>query len=281
LNYPALDIDGVDSDFLLALVDDCSPSAVDIHESVVTIFFADAARRDRARDAIVVTHPEATVSARDVDDEDWARRSQENITPITVGRITVTPPWFVGTDSPSSSQPLTAAALTIVITPSMGFGTGHHATTRLCLRALQELDLAGSYVVDVGTGSGVLAIAARALGASEVIGIDDDADAIQSAIENLARNPGADHVRFEVKDLRAAPLPRANAITANLTGALLVRSADLLLEALTASGSLIVSGLQSQERDDVVRAFGKARVAWEATEEEWVGLIIRPHASGA
>jgi ribosomal protein L11 methyltransferase len=276
LKYPALDIDGVDSDFLLALVDDCSPSAVDIHESVVTIFFADAARRDRARDAIVRTHPEATVSARDVDDEDWARRSQDNITPITVGRITVTPPWFVRADSRSSSQPVTAAALTIVITPSMGFGTGHHATTRLCLRALQELDLAGSHVVDVGTGSGVLAIAARVLGASEVIGIDDDADAIQSAIENLARNPGADHVRFEVKDLRAAPLPRADAITANLTGALLVRSADLLLEALAASGSLIVSGLQSQERDDVVRAFGKARIVWEATEEEWVGLIIRP-----
>jgi ribosomal protein L11 methyltransferase len=274
LKYPALDVDGVDSDFLLALVDDCHPSAVDTHESVVTIFFADAARRDRARAAIVMAHPDATVNARDIDDEDWARRSQENITPITVGRITVTPPWFVGADSRPSSQP--AAALTIVIEPSMGFGTGHHATTRLCLRALQELDLAGSRVVDVGTGSGVLAIAARVLGASEVIGIDDDADAIQSAIENLARNPGADHIRFEVKDLRAAPLPRADAITANLTGALLVRSADLLLETLTAAGSLIVSGLQSHERADIVRAFGKADIAWEATEEEWVGLIIRP-----
>ena len=132
----------------------------------------------------------------------------------------------------------------------------------------------GSRVVDVGTGSGVLAIAARVLGAGEVIGIDDDPDAIQSAIENLARNPGVDHVRFEVKDLRAAPLPRTDVITANLTGALLIRSADLLLQALNAGGSLIVSGLQSHERDDVVRAFGNARVAWEATEEEWVGLIV-------
>jgi ribosomal protein L11 methyltransferase len=113
------------------------------------------------------------------------------------------------------------------------------------------------------------------LGAGEVIGIDDDPDAIQSAIENLARNPGVDHVRFEVKDLRAAPLPRTDVITANLTGALLIRSADLLLQALNAGGSLIVSGLQSHERDDVVQAFGNARVAWEATEEEWVGLIVR------
>jgi ribosomal protein L11 methyltransferase len=273
--YPALDVDGVDSDFLLALVDDFNPSAVDTDESVVTIFFADAARRDHARDAIVSAHPEARVHARDVDDEDWARRSQENLTPITVGRITVTPPWFAGSESRARSQNVTPAALTLVIAPSMGFGTGHHATTRLCLGALQELDLIGTRVVDVGTGSGVLAIAARLLGAGEVIGIDDDPDAIQSAIENLARNPAVDHVRFDVKDLRAAPLPRTDVITANLTGALLIRSADLLLQALNARGSLIVSGLQSHERDAVVRAFGDAHIAWEATEEEWVGLIVR------
>jgi len=156
----------------------------------------------------------------------------------------------------------------------MGFGTGHHATTRLCLRALQELDLIGSSVLDVGTGSGILAIAARLLGAVEVLGIDDDRDAIQSAIENLERNPGVSQVRFEVKDLRAGLLPRVDVIMANLTGALLIRSADLLLQALAQHGSLIVSGLQSHERDDVVAAFGDARVVWEATEDEWVGLLF-------
>ena len=157
----------------------------------------------------------------------------------------------------------------------MGFGTGHHATTRLCLRALQELDLRGARVMDLGTGSGILAIAARVLGAAEVIGIDDDRDAIQSAFENLAWNPGVSHVRFEVRDLRSGPMDSADVITSNLTGALLIQSADLLLRRLNDNGSLIVSGLQSHERDAVVQAFGHARVVWEAAEDEWTGLIMK------
>jgi ribosomal protein L11 methyltransferase len=266
LKYPAIDVDGVDSDFLLALLDDFGPTAVDTHGSVVTVFFHDVACRNAARDVVTRTHPDASVQIRDIDDEDWARRSQDNLTAVTVGRLTVAPPWDAGAPSP----------VTIVIAPSTGFGTGHHATTRLCLQALQQLTLTGADVVDVGTGSGVLAIAARMLGASDAIGIDDDTDAIQAATENLVRNPRVDRVRFEVKDLRSAPLPNADVVTANLTGALLIRSAGLLLAALNPGGSLIVSGLQSHERDDVVRAFGRARVVWESHEDEWVGIVFRP-----
>jgi ribosomal protein L11 methyltransferase len=272
-------VEGVDSDFLLALLDDFGPTAVDIHESVVTVFFHDTARRDAARDVVLNTHPDAGVHSRDIDDEDWARRSQENLPAITVGRITVAPPWHAAAPNPESRVPnpesQVQSPLTIVIAPSMGFGTGHHATTRLCLQALQELDLTSAHVVDVGTGSGVLAIAARMLGAADAIGIDDDPDAIHAAIENAARNPRADRVRFEVKDLRSAPLPKADVITANLTGALLMRSADVLLTAVNPGGSLIVSGLQSHERDDVVGAFRRARVSWEAAEDEWVALVFK------
>jgi len=282
VKYPALDVDALDADFLLALVDEFGPSAVETRGSLVTIFFTEAAGRDRARDVVVRAYPEATVSARDVDDEDWARRSQENLAPVTVGRVTVVPSSHVASavaPAPRSLAPapeaLTPHPVTIVIAPSMGFGTGHHATTRLCLRALQELSLHGCRVLDLGTGSGILAIAARVLGAAEAIGIDDDRDAIQSAIENLDRNRGVSDVRFEVRDLRSEPLQHADVITANLTGALLVRSANLLLGALHSNGALIVSGLQSHERDDVVRAFGRARVVWEAVEDEWTGMIFR------
>ena len=274
MKYPALDVGGVDGDFLLALVDDFNPSAAETDRSPFTIFFSDAHRRDLACEAIVRAFPDAIVSVRDVDDEDWARRSQENLKPITVGRITIAPS---SADSAGPARmPLTRDPFTIVIAPSMGFGTGHHATTRLCVQALQELDLRGALVVDAGTGSGVLAIAARLLGAAEVLGIDDDRDAIQAATENLERNPAVTHVRFEVGDLRTVPLPNADVITANLTGALLIRVADLLLRTVKPGGSIVVSGLQTHERDDVVRAFAKARVAWQQTEDEWAAIVFRP-----
>lgn len=283
MKYPALDVSGVDDELLIALVDDFSPTAVDQHDNIVTLFFSDATDRDRAWRELVRVRPDANVRARDVDDEDWARRSQENLTPISVGRITVTPPWLTSTlHPPTSNLPPSLAhvsgelrrgrPLVIVIAPSMGFGTGHHATTRLCLAALQTLNLAGGLALDVGTGSGVLAIAARLLGAREAMGIDYDPDAIQSARENLTRNPFVDRVRFEIADLRSALLLPANVVTANLTGALLMRSAPILLGALEPAGTLVVSGLQASERHELVKAFAPARVLWEAEEDGWVGL---------
>ena len=157
----------------------------------------------------------------------------------------------------------------------MGFGTGHHVTTRLCLAALQTLDLEGCTVLDVGTGSGVLAIAADLLGAAQATGIDFDEDAIQSARENLELNPAVRHVTFETTDLSARPLPSADVVTANLTGALLIRAAQVLLGAVRPGGTLILSGIQSHERDEVRQAFAAAAVAWERDEDGWVGIAVK------
>jgi ribosomal protein L11 methyltransferase len=182
----------------------------------------------------------------DVDDEDWARRSQAALTAIEVGRITVAPPW----DAPDGR-----GGIVIIIDPSMGFGTGHHATTRLCLTLLQEIDVHGARVIDVGTGSGVLAIAAWRLGASSVTAVDNDPDALQNARENVARN-GADGIEIVETDLSSLSIVSGDVVLANLTGAVLSRFARELTALARPAGALIVSGFSPEEIDDVSGAFG-------------------------
>ncbi len=289
-DYPAIDVRTSEPDLLLALVDDFGPIAVEAAESsgTVRLFFSTSGDRDAARQSLANRFESTPV---DVSDEDWARRSQENLAPITVGRVTVfpspqapSPPASAPSEThgasarqPQASGPKPPAPeISIVIVPSMGFGTGHHATTRLCLAALQTLDLTNQVVLDVGTGSGVLALAADRLGAGRVLGIDYDADAIQSANENLPLNPSATRVAFQVLDLAAGALPVADVVTANLTGASLVRAAGALLAALRSGGTLILSGVLADERDEVCRAFAPAAaVVWERQEEEWVAFVMK------
>jgi ribosomal protein L11 methyltransferase len=179
---------------------------------------------------------------------------------VHVGRVIVAPPW----DAP----------VTIVVQPSMGFGTGHHATTQLCLAALQQLDVRGMTVIDVGTGSGVLAMAASLLGAANVIGLDDDADAISAARENLTLNPRA-RVSLRVGDLRQMEPANADLVLANLTGALLVAAADRLRQLTDSGGRLILSGFLAREERDVLHAFAPLAVEYRDQEEEWVCVTLR------
>ncbi len=157
----------------------------------------------------------------------------------------------------------------------MGFGTGHHATTRLMLRAVQQLPLADRTVLDVGCGSGVLAIAAIKLGARSAVGIDIDPDALANATENAALNEIGDRVRFEESDFRTMSA-RADVVMANLTGALLERSAATLGALVTPAGRLIVSGFMQTEADAVTSALNTvADLDSIAQEEEWMCAIYR------
>jgi ribosomal protein L11 methyltransferase len=157
----------------------------------------------------------------------------------------------------------------IVIRPSMGFGTAHHATTRLCLASLQHVDVRGQSALDVGTGSGVLAIALSRLGAASVLGIDDDPDALHAAEENLLLNRAAD-VTLRMGDARAMTPGTFSVITANLTGALLVETAAQLRALTAPAGRLILSGFMREEEDAVVAAYSGLTVSTRSEEDEWV-----------
>ena len=240
-SWPALELQQADDDDLVqAFLIDFNLSAVE----GARFFFHNADDRDRAAAALGVSFPALDTRPVDVADEDWAARSQANLRSVRVGALVVSPPW----DTESGS---------IVIQPSMGFGTGHHATTRLCLAALQQIDLKGRTVIDVGTGSGVLAIAARRLGASGVLAIDDDADAVAAAEDNVALNHES-RIALEVADLRASKIGRFDVVIANLTGGLLIASADRLMSFALPGGYLLLSGFTDREAADVTAAAGRA-----------------------
>jgi ribosomal protein L11 methyltransferase len=155
----------------------------------------------------------------------------------------------------------------------MGFGTGHHATTRLCLAALQQFDVRGRTVVDVGTGSGVLAIAASLLGAARVVAIDDDPDAVEAARENVQRNSA--RVDLMVADFRTLAMSRFDLVLANLTGRLIIDAAGRLQDLAARRGPVILSGFTVPEEPAVLAAFPRLRLLERAQEDEWVCLTLQ------
>ncbi len=257
---------------LLAAIDHEAPLAVEPVPSGVRVFFATEAARDRAAAALAASNLGVTIAAVGVADEGWAERSQARLPPVTAGALTVVPP-----DGD-------AAGIVIRIQPSMGFGTGHHASTQLMLRLLQEHPCAGAAVVDVGTGSGILAIAARALGAAHVVAIDTDVDALDSARRNLAWNDAEGEVVLAEADLAGASERlgrRFDLVLANLTGAVIARHADDLARLAVTRGRLIASGVLEEEATTVVGALRSAGwvVAGRATTDGWAALTAEKTTS--
>jgi ribosomal protein L11 methyltransferase len=281
--YPALDVEWpeapaqLDRDRLLAVIDDHAPTAVEDSPFGARVFFASSAARDRAASAIAAALA-VNCSPIDVSDESWAERSQVSLPPVRVGSIVittsgVTPGVDLGCDTRGR----------IIIRPSMGFGTGHHASTRLCLSLLQKTPLDGATVLDIGTGSGVLAIAALKLAAVSVRAIDHDADAIHSARENLELNQTGDAIALLHCDLtELARGPRADLITANLTGTHLIAASATISDLAGVDGRLILGGLQADEEEDVRRAFASRgwAVRHRAEEDHWVGLLLERASDG-
>jgi ribosomal protein L11 methyltransferase len=281
-SWPALDVHPV-SELLQAALVDYEATAIDERSpGDWRVFFTTVSERDRAAAALRSAFPDLTIASIDVPDENWAARSQASLRAVRVGNIIIAPPWDVppgplnrtaSAGPQGRTRPAPESELIIVIQPSMGFGTGHHATTRLCVAALQRLDLKGRSVLDVGTGSGVLAIAANLLGASRAVGIDDDHDAIAAARENMDLNPQAE-VTLIAQDLRSGSVPAADIVIANLTGGLLISAGLTIQDFVTPGGSLVLSGLMTLEERDVLSAFPAWRVEHRLEEDEWLCFTL-------
>lgn len=205
-----------------------------------------------------------------VDEADWAQRWKEGMEPVTVGRVTVTPPWL------AAQGPMVdpTGPITLVIEPGLAFGTGHHETTTACLRALQSLPLDGRHVIDIGTGTGVLALAARALGASSVTAVDTDPEAVAVARHNLAVHALGDiALRHGSCDVAG---PSGDVVIANIITDPLLALAPELVALVGPAGVLIASGIAVDRTDEAVAVFTAAGMDVRARQgRQWTSVLGR------
>jgi len=210
--------------------------------AVLLGWFAGAAEAEEAR---------ATLGGRveEVADRDWGEAWKAGLGPVAVGRVLVRPSWVSAAAPPGSVE--------VVLDPGMAFGTGTHPTTALCLAALSDLlaGRPGASVLDVGTGSGLLAIAAKKLGAGRVRANDNDPVAVAVARDNAARNGAA--VEISVEPLAAID-GRYDLVVANILANTLVELAPQLAARVAEGGVAAVSGVLASQEDEVRAAYAAA-----------------------
>ncbi len=159
------------------------------------------------------------------------------------------------------------------INPGVAFGTGLHPTTRMCARLLKENLKPGMDVLDIGTGSGILAILSKKLGARYVLGVDNDPVAIESAIEN-ASNSGVD-VEFRMSDLLSNVSGKFDIVVANIVPHVLLKLSEDLRRVLKDGSVVILSGIDEGSQDEVKRAYSYLELVEEMRDGEWVSLMLR------
>ncbi|QNM96107.1 50S ribosomal protein L11 methyltransferase [Chitinimonas koreensis] len=214
-----------------------------------------------AANAAGIAQPRYTQSR--VEEQDWVRLTQSQFDPIQVSeRLWITPTWHAPTPQ----------AINLALDPGLAFGTGSHPTTWLCLQWLDRELIAGESVLDYGCGSGILAIAARLLGAGETHGVDIDAQAMLASRQNAEQNQV--EAEFFLPD--AAPERTYDLVVANILTNPLKMLAPLLAGRCRSGGRLVLSGILAEQADEVIAIYADAfELAVSAEREGWVRLAGR------
>jgi ribosomal protein L11 methyltransferase len=218
--------------------------------------------------------------SKQVGDGQWVEKWIAGLAPFDVGnRFTVMP--VKDLDEPGFLPAAPEGRIPLRICPSRAFGTGEHPTTRLCLEELEHELSSGGAVLDVGTGSGILSIAASLLGASRVVGIDIDGEAVRVAALNARLNAGAEGVEFHEGQPSGSYGGMFQCVLANLNGFILDQVAPDLLEPLAPGGVLILSGILDTESERLAGKFAGlgAPLIRTTLREEWACSVHQaPHA---
>lgn len=205
-------------------------------------------------------------------EEDWANAWKDHYQPVRVGkRVVVRPPWREYEAQPED--------IVIELDPGMAFGTGTHPTTRLCMMALEEAIEPSQRVLDVGTGSGVLAIAAVRLGAASVDAVDIEPVSVRAAKENRDRNGVHDALRVEVGSVGTdEPFEGTyDLVLANIIARILIELGEGIVPHVAEGGTLVLSGI-IETKEDAVRQWFEPRgfeLVKRSQMEDWVALVYR------
>jgi ribosomal protein L11 methyltransferase len=197
-------------------------------------------------------------------EQDWERSWMDDFQPMRFGQhLWIVPTWHEAPD---------VEAVNIKLDPGLAFGTGTHATTALCLEWLDAHPPQGKQVIDYGCGSGILGIAALLLGAEQVIGIDNDPQALQASRDNAEQNGVADRLQVLMAGNEASQV-KSELLIANILAQPLIELAPQLAEQVIPGGAIVLSGILAEQADDVLKAYQ----AWfemqpPVQREDWIRL---------
>lgn len=223
----------------------------------------------RVSEAFDLPAADFDVSLNLEENHDWAEKWKEGLRPVVINaRLAVAPTWWPTDDLPS-------AEIVLRLDPGLAFGSGHHASTCLCLDHLTDLAPAARRLLDLGSGSGILALAAAALNPeAEIHGVDNDASTLEVARDNAKLNDLTDRVDF--RDTLEGLTPPFDLIVANITLGVLRELAPAVTALAAPRGRLILSGLLTTQVSDVLQTYHA--LGWEGTaareREEWSGLVL-------
>lgn len=217
---------------------------------------------------------------RKLQEEDWANAWKAHYHPFRIGRrLWIQPSWEDLPPAGAADDGLQADDVVVTLDPGMAFGTGLHPTTQMCLQALEELVTPGMSLLDVGTGSGILAIAAARLGASRLLGVDTDEIAVRAAAENVAQNGVTAVTTIRQGTLADVAERPWDIVVVNILAPVIVvlLQEHALMDYVAESGYLVLSGIIDQQMEEVETAVAQAGGTIYQTRQirDWVSYTIR------
>lgn len=209
------------------------------------------------------------IQIQSITDHDWNADWKKHFKPVKISAsVVIRPPW--------EDYYKSHGEIVITINPKMAFGTGHHESTKLVIIEMEKIIKSGMHVLDVGTGSGILAILAHKLGAESVLGIDNDMEALKNATENLALNEITSGVNIGYAELEQVTPSDYDVVVANININTLLHYAPLFPDHLKQGAKLVLSGVLRRDESTIIQQYSTHGfvVQKKSTMKDWLGLVL-------